>query len=59
MTEGRHLVRLKPYPEYRNSGLPWLGRIPAHREVRWRKALEKTGRPGDRRLPALLPLCLS
>jgi type I restriction enzyme, S subunit len=24
----------KPYPEYRDSGLPWLGRIPAHWEVR-------------------------
>lgn len=21
---------LKPYPEYKDSGLPWLGRIPAH-----------------------------
>ncbi|GMU24601.1 MAG: hypothetical protein AMXMBFR13_46750 [Phycisphaerae bacterium] len=25
---------LKPYPEYSESGLPWLGRIPAHWEVR-------------------------
>ncbi|MEN6426180.1 MAG: restriction endonuclease subunit S [Phycisphaerales bacterium] len=25
---------LKPYPEYRDSGLPWLGRIPSHWEVR-------------------------
>jgi type I restriction enzyme, S subunit len=25
---------LKPYPEYRESGLPWLGRIPAHWDVR-------------------------
>lgn len=24
----------KPYPEYKNSGLPWLGRIPVHWEVR-------------------------
>lgn len=21
---------LKPYPEYKDSGVPWLGRIPAH-----------------------------
>ena len=23
-------MKLKPYPEYRDSGLPWLGDIPAH-----------------------------
>lgn len=26
-------VRLAPYPDYRESGLPWLGAIPAHWEV--------------------------
>jgi type I restriction enzyme, S subunit len=25
---------LKPYPEYKDSGLPWLGEIPSHWEVR-------------------------
>ena len=25
---------LKPYPAYRDSGMPWLGEIPAHWEVR-------------------------
>lgn len=40
-------MRLKPYPEYRDSGLPWLGEIPAHwefkrikhvfEEVNWRE----------------------
>ncbi len=25
---------LKPYPEYRDSGLPWLGQIPKHWDVR-------------------------
>ncbi len=25
---------LRPYPEYKDSGLPWLGRVPAHWEVR-------------------------
>ena len=24
---------LKPYPEYRDSGLPWLGKIPAHWQI--------------------------
>lgn len=27
-------VSLSPYPEYKDLGLPWLGRIPAHWEVR-------------------------
>ncbi|MFH1672850.1 MAG: restriction endonuclease subunit S [Pseudomonadota bacterium] len=25
---------LRPYPEYKDSGLPWLGRIPAHWETK-------------------------
>lgn len=24
------IAGLKPYPEYKDSGVPWLGRIPAH-----------------------------
>ena len=29
--------RFRPYPEYRDSGVEWLGRIPAHWEVKkWR-----------------------
>ena len=27
-------MKLRPYPEYRDSGLPWLGEIPKHWEVR-------------------------
>lgn len=27
-------MKLKPYPEYRDSGLPWLGKIPAHWDER-------------------------
>ena len=27
-------IRLAPYSEYKDSGLPWLGRIPKHWEVR-------------------------
>ena len=23
-------IRLKPYPEYKESGIPWLGKVPAH-----------------------------
>lgn len=25
---------LKPYPAYKDSGVPWLGEVPAHWEVR-------------------------
>jgi type I restriction enzyme S subunit len=28
------IADLKPYPEYKASGLPWIGEIPAHWEVR-------------------------
>jgi len=30
---------LKPYPAYRKSGVPWLGKMPAHWDVRRGKAL--------------------
>ena len=31
---GRHSARaLKPYPDYTNSGVEWLGKVPAHWEV--------------------------
>jgi type I restriction enzyme, S subunit len=30
---------LKPYPEYKDSGLPWLGSIPARWVVRRMKLL--------------------
>jgi type I restriction enzyme, S subunit len=29
---------LNPYPEYKESGLPWLGQVPAHWEVRRTKS---------------------
>src|SRR6266571_1357571 len=32
-------ITLKPYPEYKDSGLPWLGEIPAHWEVRRGKSV--------------------
>src|SRR6266404_7503267 len=28
------IADLKPYPEYKNSGLPWLGQVPQHWDVR-------------------------
>ena len=30
---------LRPYPEYKDSGLPWLGQVPAHWEIRRAKYL--------------------
>jgi type I restriction enzyme S subunit len=33
--------RFKPYPEYKNSGIEWLGKIPAHWEARRLKNLAK------------------
>ena len=37
LAEGRQrasmIADLKPYPEYKESGLPWLGQVPAHWEV--------------------------
>ena len=32
-------MKLVPYSEYKDSGVPWLGRIPVHWEVRRAKAL--------------------
>jgi type I restriction enzyme, S subunit len=28
------IANLKPYPEYKSSGLPWLGSVPSHWEMR-------------------------
>ena len=30
---------LKPYPTYKNSGVPWLGEVPEHWEVKRGKNL--------------------
>ena len=39
-------MKLNPYPEYKNSGVPWLGNIPRHWELRRGKWLfQKMGRP--------------
>jgi len=38
------IANLQPYPEYKESGLPWLGRVPTHWSVRRIKfALESKG----------------
>ncbi len=37
--EGAGLRRVKPYPAYKDSGVEWLGEIPAHWEVRRLKHL--------------------
>lgn len=52
-------MKLKPYPEYKDSGVPWLGKISMHREGRRLKqgcslvygdSLPEERRPmGDRR----------
>ena len=33
------IASLKPYPEYKDSGLPWLGRVPGHWGMRRAKVL--------------------
>jgi type I restriction enzyme S subunit len=33
------IENLNPYPEYKDSGLPWLGQVPAHWEIRRGKSL--------------------
>ena len=42
------IADLKPYPEYKDSGLPWLGQVPAHWET---MRLKRILRPVDRRSP--------
>jgi type I restriction enzyme S subunit len=32
-------LRFKPYPAYKDSGVEWLGEIPAHWEVRRLKTI--------------------
>ena len=47
---GHEMIRdLKPYPAYKDSGVPWLGKVPEHWEVRRVKTLfrEKDQRNGD------------
>lgn len=47
---------LKPYSEYKDSGLPWLGEVPAHWEIARSKRLFKQrkefAQPEDQQLSA-------
>jgi type I restriction enzyme S subunit len=48
------IENLKPYPEYKDSGLPWLGKVPAHWEIRRNGGLfQQRNDPGDAKLPIL------
>jgi type I restriction enzyme S subunit len=33
------IADLKPYPEYKESGLPWLGQVPGHWEIKRAKSI--------------------
>ena len=45
---------LRPYPEYKESGLPWIGRIPAHWEIgRNGRLFEQRNQNGFSDLPIL------
>jgi len=49
------IEQLKPYPTYRESGLPWLGRIPAtwavaRTKTRFRLSIEKSGKKHGKEL---------
>ncbi len=50
------IAGLKPYAEYKESGLPWLGQLPAHWEVARSKRLftarQELARPDDVQLSA-------
>ncbi len=51
------IADLKPYADYKDSGLPWLGRVPAHWEVRRIKtALREVDRRSSAGLEPLLSL---
>ncbi|MFN7872848.1 MAG: restriction endonuclease subunit S, partial [Cyanobacteriota bacterium] len=47
---------LKPYPQYKDSGLPWLGQVPAHWEIARSKRLFRQSKefanPEDQQLSA-------
>ena len=39
---------LKPYPEYKESGVLWLGRVPAHWDIRKLRSLVKPRKQRNR-----------
>ena len=47
-------MKLKPYPEYKDSGVPWLGEIPAHwKERKLRNLLKPVSVRNHPELPLL------
>jgi type I restriction enzyme S subunit len=48
------IADLKPYPTYKDSGVPWLGEVPEHWEVRkLRHVLERLTERNRPYLPLL------
>ena len=49
-------ARFKPYPEYKDSGVEWLGKIPAHWDVKRLRSVAAVNpsRSETRALPATL-----
>ena len=48
------IENLNPYPEYKDSGLPWLGEVPVHWEIRRNGGLfQHRNDSGDNELPIL------
>ena len=45
---------LKPYSEYKDSGLPWLGEVPVHWEIKrgksYLRAINKRSNSGEEEL---------
>ncbi len=61
---GRIDVRTgRPYPSYKDSGVEWLGEVPAHWEVRRLKGVTRLQRgydlPADQRIPGPFPVVSS
>ncbi|MFZ5901662.1 MAG: hypothetical protein ACOYVI_10015 [Bacillota bacterium] len=38
------ITNLKPYPAYKDSGVPWLGKVPAHWEVQLQQYCARSAR---------------
>ena len=60
MTTSAPAHTLPPYPAYRSSGVPWLGEVPAHWEVRRLKTICRlaygNSLPAARRVPGDTPV---
>ena len=54
------IADLKPYPEYKESGLPWLGQVPRHWEVKRAKSIfqcvDQRSKGGKEELPTVSSL---